>query len=287
MRSLVLIYVLALLNACANVPQVSDAVIAPSAKAVESRIVMSKDLSDISDLLVAADQRTLLVLDIDDTLLTSATFFGSDHWYEWQKSLAPDHPALVACRFDVIAMNYELGTQKLTQANGPELVNSVPVDRLMLTARNPAYRNGTLRELQKAGYTLPDNLEGLGGGANFVWKPNSDSSPVRVDYQQGVFMVSGQNKGLLLLDLLKRAAHSYDRVILVDDGEKNILNMQAALKAAEVNFIGVHYLRVDKHRAATASEVSQALKAWIDLQQFLQVTFPERLERIQAGDCHL
>ena len=57
--------------------------------------------------LAESPKRTLLVLDIDDTLLTSDGFFGSDKWYEWQKTLPASDPGKVPCLFDVISLNYE------------------------------------------------------------------------------------------------------------------------------------------------------------------------------------
>src|SRR5262249_38873353 len=74
----------------------------------------SKDLADISSVL-GGTTRTLLVLDIDDTLLTSPVFYGSDAWYEWQRSLPAGDNRAVPCLFDVIAINTELGTQVETQ----------------------------------------------------------------------------------------------------------------------------------------------------------------------------
>ena len=162
------------------------------------------DLAEVVPAVNAGSGRTLVAFDIDDTLLTSTTFYGSDYWYEWQKTLSPGDPGLVPCRFDVIALNYEAGTQELTQELGPQVLQSVPTDRLLLTSRNPVSRGATLRELRKAGYEMPPQIDNSADGILYAWKKGPTSKPVTVSYFDCVFMVSGQDKGVLLLDLLRR-----------------------------------------------------------------------------------
>ena len=128
------------------------------------------DLAEVVPAVNAGSGRTLVAFDIDDTLLTSTTFYGSDYWYEWQKTLSPGDPGLVPCRFDVIALNYEAGTQELTQELGPQVLQSVPTDRLLLTSRNPVSRGATLRELRKAGYEMPPQIDNSADGILYAWK---------------------------------------------------------------------------------------------------------------------
>jgi len=249
-----------------------------------SDIVHTRDLVDVLKLLSEPyEGRTLLVLDIDDTLLTSATFFGSDAWYEWQQTLSPQSPAYVPCRFDVIAMNYETGTQMPTQGDAVAAINAVPLDKIILTSRSPAYRGGTIRELKQAGYELPAPLQPAFAGAIYEYRSEPNQPGVTVSYHQGVFMIAGQNKGLLLLDLLKHLQIRYDRVVLVDDGEKNINDMRNALASAGIDYRGVHYTRVEK--TIDAAREQQGVEGWKTWQQLLTALYPERLARLKAGQC--
>ena len=228
-------------------------------------------------------RRTLLVMDIDDTLLTSQGFFGSDRWYEWQKHLQAKDPAKVPCLFDVISLNYEAGTQQLTQPDGPSVINALTGDKLMLTSRNPLYRGGTVRTLHDAGYALPAPLAGQTGGSSWLWRKAPDARESEVSYDQGVFMTSGQDKGLMLLDLLGRLKLHYDRVVLVDDGDANIKNMQAALRDAGIDYQGLHYTRVDK--TVSDADARNGLQGWQAWQSLLSTTYPERLKAFNAGHC--
>jgi len=270
----------ALLAGCASQQPSSK----PGTANVTTETVSTRDLVDVLKILSEPYKgRTLLVLDIDDTLLTSPTFFGSDAWYAWQDSLSPQSPGYVPCRFDVIGMNYETGTQVPTQEDAVAAINAIPLDKIILTARSPMYRGGTIRELKHAGYTLPAPLQPALAGAIYEYQPDPKVPGVTVSYHQGVFMVAGQNKGALLVDLLKHLQVSYDRVMLVDDGAKNIDAMRDAMATAGIAYRGVQYTRIDKNM--TAQRVQEGIAGWQTWQQLLSATYPQRLERMKAGQC--
>ena len=265
-----------LLSACAG------QAVRPSATP-ESEVRASHDLADIAPALAESTKRTLLVLDIDDTLLTSDGFFGSDKWYEWQKTLPAGDPGKVACLFDVISLNYEAGAQRATQPDGPALVNALAVDKLLLTSRNPLYRGGTLRTLRDAGYALPAPLAGQADGSSWDFRKAPEAKPARVLYDQGLFMTTGQDKGMVLLDLLRRWSLRYDRVVLVDDGQKNIDNMRAALREAGIDYLGLHYTRIDK--SIGSEDVVAGRAGWQAWRQLLAATYPQRLQALDEGRC--
>jgi hypothetical protein len=252
--------------------------------AATADLVTTRDLVDVLKVLSEPyDGRTLLVLDIDDTLLTSPTFFGSDAWYEWQKTLSPQSPGYVPCRFDVIAMNYEAGTQVPTQADAVAAINAIPFDKIMVTSRSPVYRGGTIRELKHAGYDLPAPLQPELAGAIYEYRPDPKQPGATISYHQGVLMVAGQNKGRTLIDLLQHVQVAYDRVVQVDDGEKSIDDMREAMAAAGIEYRGVRYNRIEKD--VDAAREQQGIEGWKAWQQLLATTYPERLARLKAGEC--
>jgi hypothetical protein len=270
------------LAACAQLPETRTP---QPVREARSQVTEIKSLSAIPAVLAQGDPaRTLLVLDIDDTLLTSKVFFGSDRWYEWQKSLSPGDPGHVPCKFDVIALNYEAGTQVATEGpEGRDLVNGLQVDALMQTARNPGYRGGTIRELRAAGYRSPPMLGPTRDGVAFEFRLRPDATPTTLTYQDGVMMLSGQDKGETLLALFRQLALDYDRVVLVDDGRRNIDNMQAAMARAGIDYHGLWYTRIDK--TVDAASAREGAAAWAATRAWLEAVFPERLARMDAGEC--
>jgi hypothetical protein len=152
----------------------------------DSEISTSRNLADVLEILRPSYAgRTLLVLDIDDTLLTSAGFFGSDAWYEWQRRLSPGSPGYVPCRFDVMAMHFETGAQLATQPEAVEIINSIRIDKIILTSRSDLSRGGTVRELKRAGYILPKPLRQQGDAAVYDWQRDASTPPATVGRTRG------------------------------------------------------------------------------------------------------
>src|SRR5262245_20901150 len=77
-------------------------------------------------------EHVLLVLDIDNTVMSMDSDLGSDHWYEWQDYLLNHEqtsPHLVAKTkpelLKVQGILYEHGTMHPTQSDEPELIGKL------------------------------------------------------------------------------------------------------------------------------------------------------------------
>ena len=186
MRRLLPVLLLALLTACVGQPP------RPNGIAAASQVVEIDDLARVAP--AVADnggRRTLLVLDIDDTLLTSAGFFGSDAWYEWQKTLPAGDPGKVACLFDVISLNYEAGAQQATQADGPALVNPlVQRDALMDLAQSAVPRRHAAH-LRDAGYACHARRPRRRPHLRWRKAPEAKRRP---ELRPGVFMTTARTR---------------------------------------------------------------------------------------------
>ena len=251
---------------------------APQAQA--SKLQEIKDLNELPKFLAEGqDKRTLLVLDIDDTLLTSPEFFGSDSWYEWQRALPNGHPDKIRCLYDVIAMNYESGLQVPTQADAPSIINSLKVDKIIQTSRSLASRAATIRELLDAGYELPAALSAKIDGKLYQLNP-ADPKSATISYHRGIYMGSGQDKGSLLTQLMKDGSLKYERVVFVDDGFKNIESMRVAMEKLQVEYVGLFFTRISK--AVTPDKERLAEQGWVEWQHLLAMTFPGRLARMNT-----
>ncbi len=246
----------------------------------------SWDLADVAGEL-GGTGRTLLVLDIDDTLLTSPRFYGSDDWFGWQNDPATPAARKVPCPFDVIAMNAELGTQERTQDNGPDLINPLvrAHDTIILTSRNPAARGATIGELRRQGYELPRQLDGKADGIAYRYTNRKTGNRVTVTYDQGVFMTEGQNKGEVLLDLLGKDHLNmrYQRIVLVDDGPSNHTNMKNALDLAGIEYRGLLYRKAKK--TVTEPMRIEADAAWRALSMSIELAFPDRMYLLNGKTC--
>lgn len=231
------------------------------------------------------NMKTLLVLDIDDTLLTSARFFGSDEWFGWQRKLADGDAHRVPCLFDFISMNTEIGMQKRTQPDGPAIVNGLMkrFDTLVLTSRNAGTRGATIRELIRAGYDLPAPLTPSDVGLSYRYTPPGGKT-VTVAYDRGVFMTEGQDKGVILFDLLAKLGRQYERVVLIDDGANNHTNVGREVAARGLAYRGIQYEGVDKSSVDPA-EIAAADRDWAAWMALLDAVAPERAAGLRVGTC--
>ncbi|MGE3105931.1 MAG: DUF2608 domain-containing protein [Lysobacterales bacterium] len=261
-------------NACAGIPIIEVPATAERGSTTIRCITSYTGNTDLLNTLKL--DSLLLVLDIDDTLLTSDTFFGSDRWYEWQTSKDIDPKDKVRCLFDVIALNYEAGTQHAVEGDaGSAFISKLKVPKLLLTSRSAHARGGTERELLHAKYELPINLMPSNHGSS--WINVRSGKPAPISYANGIQMVTGRDKGQSLLDLLTFLKLHYDNIVLVDDGEANITSLRQALPAAGINYYGFHYKGVDK--SFDEDDKDQARAAWGSWSELMEKRYPNRWVR--------
>jgi hypothetical protein len=203
-----------------------------------------------------AGMRTLFVFDIDNTLLKfpEGRFVGSDQWYRWQEGLPDSSPRKIHCVLDMQSIAYKL--QKLVatdDGNSTRLVRKLQsngFDVLALTARSSDVRFATERELSRNGFDFsrsgPGELLGLLG----TYRPGPSPDlphPRPASYQDGIAMLAGQDKGVMLRDLLSRldAIKSYDYVVFFDDMQENVEAVGRALSSGSITPVLFRYVGVD------------------------------------------
>lgn len=238
----------------------------------------------------------LVVLDIDNTLLTGDTDLGSDVWYQWQNGELDPKPtegqALTKdCLFnEAIGLLYELGTMSLTDSLLPEYVagwQRSGATVIALTSRSPKYRAATERELQRNGIDLSAAQLRTIEGNTFSFHYTLGRE---VSYANGIFMTTGLHKGEMLDHLLDRSGRSFRAIIMADDGRKNIDAVKSAYASADnTEVILFHYTRIITDRVAenqgkilTPEQAQKMADDWTFLINTLLTIFPERLEK---SDC--
>lgn len=233
--------------------------------------------------------QVLIVLDIDNTILTSTQDLGSDTWYLWQRGklpLKPTQEQTVDCLFeDSIGLLYELVPMTTTEPQLPKQVKQWQQNHslIALSSRAPKYRAATERELTRNGFSL----------STAALKPTgSDQAPVlrtamqgrEVSYMNGIMLTQGLNKG----DMLKYILQTYDTkqrfktVVFVDDSEKNIHNLSAAYQNSKINLELVHYTKIEHDRitengaVVTPKQAQKMTADWTTLNATLNKLFPAR-----------
>jgi hypothetical protein len=217
-------------------------------------------------------KKTLIIFDVDNTLLTATDDLGSDGWFKWQKGLLksnPSSPDLVAKNFgNLLKIQYFLfnnANMRPTQDNLLSLIAQLSdknIPTVALTARGSDIRNATENKLKEyqinfkitAECTAPLCLKrGDITGNELISASKNILSPadqIKFNFTKarpigvsgGLMMVAGQDKGLMLRLLLKSIKNKkIQNVIFVDDTFKNIKNVQNAFADSPYRISIFHY----------------------------------------------
>jgi hypothetical protein len=234
----------------------------------------------------------LIVLDIDNTILTNSVDIGSDIWYQWQRrylDLKPDDSQEVKCLFeDSIGLLYELSPMLLTEANLPELISRWQNNNTVfaLTSRAPKYRAATERELINKGIDFDSSALSPLGQNTPVYR---EKLAREFSYMKGIMMTSGMNKGEMLSFILAKTKRSFDAIVFVDDSEKNIINVFNQFKnQTDVETHIYHYVKIEQQRelefgaVLTKQQADKMTNDWLSLNKTLNAIFPNRNK---SGQC--
>ena len=241
---------------------------------------------------------SLVVFDIDDTLLESEIFFGGDTWYNWQRgqlisdqegnSIQIKSEDVMSCIFAKLGTLYELGNYKVTDSNAPKSIAELQqvFDTMALTSRSPDYRPGTERELKDAGISFEQQHLLLSDLALvYDFSDSADSSPRPISYSKGIVMSTGLNKGRVLRDLLRRVNRSYTNVFFIDDARHNVDQMNEEYSGDPDTHVQIfHYTRVSK--TASIEKLQKARQAGRELMEFITIAFPSRAEEFANRKCY-
>jgi len=247
-------------------------------------------------------EHVLLALDIDNTVMSMDTDLGSDHWFEWQNYLLKNEPRsrfLVAKTFDglleVQGILYHLGHMHPPEPELPSILAKLQgrgIATILLTSRGPEFRVATERELKRCGYdfaatALP--VRDVPGGPFLAYdpaKPEQDGltpaeivalklkQPRPASYSNGLFMTSGQHKGIMLLTLLNDAERDIRAVVFVDDNVRHVGNVFSTAFDRNIEVSSFHYqhedVRVQRFQYSDKRDVDSR---WRTLKRAIDETF--------------
>ena len=287
LRSLFFALVLAA-SGCSGTPSTIDSEV----------IVAEADTFDVIAPVVAklnsqyGAENVLIVADIDNTLLTSATDRGGDLWYQWQRgklAVKPTPEQQVSCLFeDTISLLYELAPMKLTEPQVPVLLNNwqeAGNTLLLLTSRAPKNRPATERELLRHGIDISQAALTPVDNANPVYRQKLERE---MSYSRGLMMTTGMNKGTMLKWLLNTTERQFNAIVFVDDSHTNIENMDNAWQQHNTDMRIFHYTHVEAERIKLQEQVLTEVQAermasdYARLMATINTVFPDRSNN---GQC--
>ncbi len=200
--------------------------------------------------------KTLVVFDIDNTLLYPKTLIGSEQWFY----------AMVS-KFEAEGMT----TQEAINAILPqsfELLEYIPMDPVepvTVPVINDLQQRGlvtialTARSLDLT-YRTIDLLAQVGiyfQGTGPVQCPivYGDGKPAL--YIQGILFCGNHAKGDVLVNWLNQTDYHPKKIIFIDDKQKNLEAVAKALPKGKYQYIGMRHSYLDTHKAKVSPEVME------------------------------
>ena len=217
-----------------------------------------REIQTMADLVPAVDTSTVLVFDIDNTLVEPVGQLGSDQWYYYLlKAYARDGMTEAAAETKAgETWSKTLPTVKVkpVETITPGIIRDAQkrgIKVMALTARGPEDAAATFAQLKAIGVDLT------------VTAPSKKDLTTEQKglFSRGVFFQGeGPSKGATLVAFFKKIGLKPKRVVFADDKPKHAISVEAALRESGIPVISFRYGAADAKVKFFNSMMDQYLK---------------------------
>lgn len=205
----------------------------------ESRIVENNKMSQVMS---HVEAETLLVFDLDSTIMKTAQMLGSDAWFSqyFRKNMdcGMDEAEAINKAIDLWKQIHRVTAVQPVESDIPGLIADMQDNKVVvmaLTARPGDVSDNTLRQLESIDVDFFRN-------APYKKRLKFESMEKPVMYYKGILFVGELNdKGEALNKFLNKIKYKPQKVIFVDDSMRNVKAVDAALKMRGVDCYCVRY----------------------------------------------
>ncbi len=197
------------------------------------------EIKQMNEMAGGLKKDTLVVFDIDNTILQSTQTLGSVQWADWnekeliKKGMGADQ-ANTQSSNEWVRINLK-GGQETVEAVTPNIIRNLQargIKVLALTARPTGIALKTVRDLPRFGLNFAKS-----------WPNAQFKSPFQgAAYTSGVLFAGQKNsKGAVLLEFLRQNHYRPAAVRFVDDKQKYVLSVEQAMQQAGIPYVGYRY----------------------------------------------
>jgi FMN phosphatase YigB (HAD superfamily) len=204
------------------------------------------EMNKMEKVVALADQDTLLVFDLDNTIIEQDQMLGTIQWYYYMldkltsEGNSKEQAVETADRLWT-EINRKSGVHSV-EINTPALVRMAQDDNIKvlgLTARAPEDIDISLGQLNSIGVDFSRHPV---YAKRLIFKRKFKSAT----YYQGILFVGYYNKGMVLNYFLDRVKYTPKKVVFVDDKLKNVRNVDQALKERGIECLCIRYGAADR-----------------------------------------
>lgn len=189
-----------------------------------------REINIMDDIIEEIDKDTLVIFDIDNTVLEPTTYWGSDQWFyflidELQEKNNFSKSAALHSAEQIWNRTQSHITTHPVEENTPALIENLQkkgISIMALTARSHAIAAITKQQL-------------LNNRVNFAFNATKNLGLVSIDdnaiYDEGIlFQGEGNDKGKTLIKFLAKFNLRPPKIVFIDDKLKNVENVNKALE---------------------------------------------------------
>jgi hypothetical protein len=214
-----------------------------------------KETAQIEEAIQHIKPDTLVVLDIDNTVLRPSQMLGSDMWFSYylenlQKSGLDKKDALRAS-VELLNKIYEVTEVQLIDEKTPEIIQELQAKNcivIALTARGHEVDECTVKQLLSVGIDLQKNAP-----------VNNDfyvHNLPEVKWYKGVLFAHGQSKAKVLHAFLEQIQYEPKQILCIDDKQPHLAELELHLATLKIPFLGLRYSGADANVKEFCPEVA-------------------------------
>jgi phosphoserine phosphatase len=205
-----------------------------------------REIRSMKEILPSIDRETLVVFDLDNTIMEAAQTLGSDQWFDYlvkkfqQEGMAAGDAVEKAA--GMWARVHTVAKVQPVEALTPDLIRKLQANGVTvmgLTARSQGLVERTRTELAGIGVDL-DRTPLLG-------TEHAVLLGGKVIYDRGIVFASGGKKGPILTAIFAEQGLAPHKVVFVDDKAHHTQTVDAALTAASIPNVEFRYGAADPH----------------------------------------
>lgn len=211
------------------------------------------EINHFSESIPYLTKDTLLILDIDDTLLVPKQMLGSDMWFEdrikqqkglslieaFEKTLNEWEGIRHFTQMQVV----EPGTQKTIEDLQKKEYAIIGLSTQSLTLSKVTFKQLINNQIDLR-VTAPQE-------SYYFQNENKD-----VLYINGILFTSGTSKGKALFQLLEKTKQRFKRIVFINDKASHLVDIEQVAEKNHVEFIGLRYGYSDFRKKAFDSRTA-------------------------------
>jgi hypothetical protein len=184
---------------------------------------------------------SLVLLDIDDTLLIPVQMLGCDEWFKHRLEMHMKKGISFSHALDISLAEWEairhLSQMEIVEPGSENIVRKMQDDGFSimgLTTQGVALSHRTVKQL------LSHNID-LSKSAPFKEPYYFEQKDLGVLFRKGVLFTSGTSKGKALFTLCDHFGFKPKKIVFVNDKESHLKDVEEEAEKRGVEFVGLRY----------------------------------------------